>query len=128
MPRDQLSRRWRTQLYLPTGPGLAPATWTLEFNTTQQALFGGGSGRSGANPRVLSVTRPNQTLTNSTTADQDYTSVFTSGPFPDRPESPAISALIHFVSVVPATQSHYLDKSGQRGFLCRKRRLRLERV
>ena len=102
---------------LPTGPGLAPATaGRLEFNTTQQALKGGGSGISGAYPRVLSVTRPNQTLTNSTTAEQDYASVFTiPANFLIAQKVVRITALIQYVSdSAPATQSHYLDLGATR--------------
>jgi hypothetical protein len=54
------------------------AAGDIAYATTQGRYVAGGHGAlTGSFPRVLSVTRPNEALSNSTTADQDYTSVFT---------------------------------------------------
>lgn len=47
------------------------------FDSTRDTLKSGGSSIAGSLPRLLSVTRPAETVTNSTTSDQDLTSVFT---------------------------------------------------
>jgi hypothetical protein len=54
------------------------AAGDIAYATTQGCYVAGGhGGLTGSFPRVLSVTRPNEQKTNSTTADQDYTSIFT---------------------------------------------------
>jgi hypothetical protein len=67
-----------SSLLVPTSAGYAPtANGSLGYDTTQGKWVGGGHGTiTGSFVRVLSVTRPNAALTNSTTADQDYAAVF----------------------------------------------------
>jgi len=68
-----------TSLLVPAAAAYAPtADGSIGYATTQDRYVAGGAGAlTGSFPRVLSVTRPNEQKTNSTTADQDYTSVFT---------------------------------------------------
>jgi hypothetical protein len=68
-----------SSLLVPAAAAYAPtADGSIGYATTQDHYVAGGAGAlTGSFPRVLSVTRPNETKSNSTTADQDYTSVFT---------------------------------------------------
>lgn len=66
-------------LIRPVISGTAAADGALGFDSTQHALtyYSSLSGSTGTVPRVLSVTLPGTTLTNSTTSDQDYSTVYT---------------------------------------------------
>jgi hypothetical protein len=68
-----------TSLVIPKAAAPTPtADGDVAYGTTQDHYVAGGAGGlTGSFPRVLSVTRPNEQKTNSTTNDQDYTSVFT---------------------------------------------------
>ncbi len=65
-------------LRAPASAGFAPTIdGSIGYDSTQEKWVGGGNGLTGSFPRVLTVTRPVEALTNSTTAQQNFTSVFT---------------------------------------------------
>lgn len=68
-----------TALLVKSAAGYAPtADASFGYDTTGDKFVGGGlTGITGSFPRVLSITRPGESKTNSVTSDQDFTSVFT---------------------------------------------------
>jgi len=68
-----------TSLTTPTITGTPNAAGEIGYNSTtgQLTQYSGLTASVGQIPRVLSVSRPGDSLTNSTTADQDFASVYT---------------------------------------------------
>ncbi len=68
-----------TSLKVPARAGYAPtATGSIGYDTTKNCYVAGAQGAlTGCVPLVVSVSRPGGSITNSTTADQDFSSVFT---------------------------------------------------
>ncbi|MDP2789203.1 MAG: hypothetical protein Q8O46_04130 [bacterium] len=64
-------------LTTPVIGGTAAAAGQLGRDTTQQMLSYYDNGQLGNIPKILKVGQPTQSLTNSVTTDQDYTSIFT---------------------------------------------------
>lgn len=67
-----------TSLTVPTAAAPTPtADGSIAYATTQDRwVAGGAGGLTGSFPRVLAVGHPAESKTNSTAADQDYTSIF----------------------------------------------------
>lgn len=104
-----------TSLTVPSSAGAAPtADGSIAYDTTQDMLKAGGAGAvTGALGRVLSVTRPNSQLTNSTTADQDFTTIYTLPANYIIPQRVLrITALIQFVTDGAASSRLYYLKLG----------------
>ena len=69
----------KTSIVVPKAAGAAPTgDGDIRYDTTQDTLKGGGAGGiTGSYPRVLKQARPIETKNNTTTADQDFVSLFT---------------------------------------------------
>ena len=104
-----------TSLIAPKSAGYAPtAQGSLGYDTTLNAWVGGGAGTvKGWLPRILSISAPAEQLSNSTTADQDYTSIF---PIPANYLAAGvilrISCLVQFVTDAAASTLTYYLKLG----------------